>query len=77
MSHHIHDQGPENSSLSAWETARQAGLDMDLIEDCLALSPAERIRIHTLALLTAEELRRAMKEREDASAIADRESSES
>ena len=57
---------------SAWEAARQAGLDMDLIEDCLRLSPDERIRLHTIALLTAEELRQAMKEREDASSDATR-----
>jgi hypothetical protein len=57
---------------SAWEAARQAGLDMDLIEDCLRLSPDERIRLHTIALLTAEELRQAMKEREDASSDAAR-----
>lgn len=58
--------------LSAWETAKQAGLDMGLIEDCLELSPSERIRVHTVALVTAQELRRAMKEREDASTLASR-----
>ena len=68
-------QSPTNSPPTAWEAARQAGLDMDLIEDCLSLSPSERIRVHTMALLTADALRRAMKEREDAAALAAREPS--
>jgi hypothetical protein len=48
---------------------------MDLLEDCLDLSPFERIRVHCLAVLTAEELRTAMEEREDASALPARDSS--
>jgi hypothetical protein len=64
-----------DSSGSAWERAKKAGFDMDLIEDCLELSPFERIRVHSLALLTAEELRRAMEERNDATTVAARDSS--
>lgn len=51
----------------AWEAARQAGLDMDLLEDCLSRSPAERLRIHAVALQTAVQLSRAMKERQNGS----------
>ncbi|MDZ4806439.1 MAG: hypothetical protein SGI90_16415, partial [Candidatus Eisenbacteria bacterium] len=50
----------------AWEAARQAGFDMDLLEDSLQRSPAERLRLHDLALATASMLRRAMKERDRA-----------
>ena len=54
------------SGVSAWEAARQAGFDMDLLEDSLQRSPAERLRLHDLALATANMLRRAMKERDRA-----------
>lgn len=49
----------------AWLEATWAGLDMDLIEDCLSRSPRERLRIHEAALRTADQLSRAMKERRD------------
>jgi hypothetical protein len=70
MSQETQNQFAAGSPHSAWEMARRAGFDMDLIEDSMELSPSERIRLHTLALVTAENLRRAMKERGDASALA-------
>lgn len=39
---------------SAWEDARRAGLDMDLVEDCLRPTPTERIRVHSIALMRAQ-----------------------
>lgn len=61
----VHETTPPPNP--AWEAARQAGLDMDLLEDCLSRSPAERLRIHAVALQTADQLRRAMKERQNGS----------
>jgi hypothetical protein len=63
------DRSAATSCESAWEEAGRAGFDLDLIEDSLGLSPSERIRLHTLALVTALKLRRAMKERDHASAF--------
>lgn len=61
---------PIDPETSAWEAARQAGLDMDLLQDCLDLTPTERLRLHALAVLTAERLRAAMEARPGATADA-------
>lgn len=66
------DGSSPDTAQPAWEAARRAGLDMDLIEDCLRLTPTERIRVHSLALMTALELRRAMEERDRAANVAAR-----
>ena len=61
----LRDSGATDAGkgVTAWESARQAGFDMELLEDGLQRSPAERLRLHDLALATASMLRRAMKER--------------
>jgi hypothetical protein len=43
----------------AWEQAQQAGFDMDLIEQNIRRSPAQRIRRHGHALRMATQLREA------------------
>jgi hypothetical protein len=60
------------SAHPAWEAARLAGLDMELVEECLAMPPEERIRLHTVALVSAEALQCAMTEQVHASALAAR-----
>src|SRR5262245_47369106 len=45
----------------AWRAARETGLDMDLLEESLLLSPEERLRLHAIALNRVEVLERAMK----------------
>jgi hypothetical protein len=52
----------------AWEGARRAGFDMDLLEENLGLSPAERLLRHENAVITAQRLRQAMLARDDAAA---------
>ncbi len=64
MSDDAHDP-PADPPESAWEIARQAGVDMDLLEDCLRLTPEERIRVHSLALQTGRTLREALLEWEE------------
>ena len=51
---------------TAWESARQAGFDMDLLEENLRLTPGERLRRHENAVVTAQRLRQAMLVRDDA-----------
>ena len=58
----------------AWETARQAGFDMDLLEENMRLTPGERLQRHENAVVTAQRLRQAMLVRDDA-ATADRKTS--
>ena len=45
----------------AWQAAKNFGCDMDLLEESLALPPAERLRLHTIALRRIEQLEAAMK----------------
>ena len=45
-----------------WLAAKEAGCDMDLLAESFALSPAERLRLHDIALRRIEQLEVAMKE---------------
>jgi hypothetical protein len=47
------DAGP------AWRAAHAAGIDMSLIEDCLQLTPEERLAEHQQVLNFLEEARQA------------------
>lgn len=40
----------------AWHKAEAYGCDMDLLAESLALTPAERLRLHTIALRRVEQL---------------------
>ena len=44
----------------AWLAAAELGCDMELLAESLALSPAERLRLHTIALRRIERLEAAM-----------------
>jgi hypothetical protein len=46
----------------AWLAAQAFGCDMDLLEESLALSPSERLRLHDIALGRVAQLEAAMKE---------------
>ena len=46
----------------AWCAARLHGCDMDLLEESLALTPAERLRLHDIAVRRVEQLEAAMRE---------------
>ena len=48
---------------AAWRAAEAYGFDMSLIEANLRKTPAERIRLHAIALRTALALRDAMRNR--------------
>lgn len=50
---------------SAWDRAKEAGIDMSLIESNLKLSVAERWRRHDRALNTMLKLREALKRRNE------------
>ena len=50
---------------SGWQIAEESGVDMSLIEANLRLTPQERIRAHNRALNTANQLRDAMRKRDD------------
>jgi hypothetical protein len=44
----------------AWREAEAYGCDMELLEEHLAMTPAQRIRAHASALALAEKLQAAM-----------------
>jgi hypothetical protein len=44
----------------AWLAAAEYGCDMELLEEYLAMTAAERVRAHASALALAEKLRAAM-----------------
>jgi hypothetical protein len=44
-----------------WLAAERAGYDMDLLAESLSLSPAERLRLHAIALRRVELLEAAMR----------------
>jgi hypothetical protein len=46
----------------AWRAAEAYGCDMDLLEESLSLTPAERLRLHMIALRRLEQLEAAMEE---------------
>ena len=45
-----------------WLAAKESGCDMDLLADSFTLSPAERLRLHGIAVRRIEQLEVAMKE---------------
>jgi hypothetical protein len=49
----------------AWRAAEAYGCDMDLLAESLALTPAERLRLHTIALRRIEQLEAATKRARD------------
>jgi hypothetical protein len=51
----------------AWRAAAAYGCDMDLLAESLALTPAERLRLHTIALRRVQQLEAAMKKAHDGS----------
>ncbi len=53
-----HDKQPD-----AWQAAADYGCDMELLEEHLAMTPAERVRAHASALALAEKLRAAMEKK--------------
>ena len=55
----------EHQECSAWERARQYGIDLSLLEINLTKTPLERIRQHQRALNAALALREAMEKRHD------------
>jgi hypothetical protein len=44
----------------AWRAAEAYGCDMDLLEESLSLPPAERLRLHMIALRRLEQLEAAL-----------------
>jgi hypothetical protein len=55
------DKSSPRHEASAWHAAEEYGCDMDLLDESLALSPAERLRLHTIALRRLEQLEAAMR----------------
>lgn len=49
-----------DKQLDAWQAAAAYGCDMELLEEHLAMTPAQRVRAHASALALAEKLRAAM-----------------
>lgn len=49
----------------AWRAAKDLGVDMELLEESLALSLAERLRLHDIAVTRVEQLEAAMKKAVD------------
>jgi len=56
-----------STSGPAWRAAEEFGIDMDLLAESLALTPAERLRLHMIALRRVERLEAAMKRARDGS----------
>lgn len=46
----MHDVAGESEKNSAWEEARRQGVDMDLLEESIRMTPDERIVAHRQAL---------------------------
>jgi hypothetical protein len=46
----MNEAAPEPETTSAWEEARRQGVDMELLEETLRMSPDERIAAHQQAL---------------------------
>jgi len=53
------------SAASAWERARDFGIDVSLLAANLRKSPAERLRQHARALAALQVLRAGMKQRHE------------
>jgi hypothetical protein len=53
----------ERDPPSAWELAREYGIDVSALETNLSRTPAERIEVHRRALQTATQLARAVEEK--------------
>lgn len=58
-------QSPEDPAGPAWRTAQAFGCDMDLLAESLTLTPAERLRLHDIAVKRIELLEAAMKAAHD------------
>jgi len=56
------DNDPTPCPSPAWRAAEAAGCDMQLLEESLAASPEERLRLHGIALKRLLHLEAAMRE---------------
>lgn len=56
------DAATPDTVQSAWEAARLYGCDMDLLEESLSLTPAERLRLHDIAIERVRQLEIAIKD---------------
>jgi hypothetical protein len=58
-------QSPDDATGPAWRAAQAFGCDMDLLAESLTLTPAERLRLHNIAIRRVEQLESAMKAAHD------------